>query len=358
PLMPFIISYLNCPPPPTISSLSLHVALPILLGGHPLREAALRLRLRAGGHDDVVDLARGLVAKAAMLRKLRQPREPFAEGAPATDEPLLDDRVHRLHHPVEDGAGVEADTEDDDRQRQEVHHHVHHLLLRIGDLLVPRPHHAGLRELEDTGEHGQQVDRIRVTERGQPEEAVCPFAGVALRHVANTEVDAEEDRHLDQHRQTTGHRVDAVLLIKRHLLGRGRLAVGAVLLLDLLDLWSQLLHGFGGPGALDGERQEERLDNDREGDDREAATMEEGGELVERPFYEVDVLIPDRDSWGKRGERSGELISPDEIEKHEDWPPPARRGMRLFSATGWSRALSVPGLRARGGGTPLRLHPG
>src|SRR5690606_12987672 len=136
--------------------------------------------------------------------------------------------------PVENCTREELRPEENDGERHEVHHGVHHLLLRIGDLLVGRPHHAGLNKLEDTREYRQDEGRVWLGEVWQPQEAICPVTGATFTQRINGAIDTEEDGELNQHWQTTGHRVDAVLLVERHLRLRGGLAIFAVLFLDFL----------------------------------------------------------------------------------------------------------------------------
>ena len=125
--------------------------------------------------DELRWVARRLVSQPAMLRELRQPREPVLHGAPAGDQPLLDDGIDALGHPVDDRAGGESPSEEHHGDGEEIHHRVHHGLLGIGRFAhAGGTHHSGLDELEDTRHDRQDVLRIRFGKTGKPEESAEP----------------------------------------------------------------------------------------------------------------------------------------------------------------------------------------
>ena len=96
-------------------------------------------------------------------------------------------------------------------------------------------------------------------------------------------VEREEDRDLDQHRPAARDRIDLLLLVELHHRLLQAHAVVLEPLLQLLHLRLQLLHlGHRGIGAV-GEREEDRLHDDRHGEDGEA-------EIAEKLVEPVDQL--------------------------------------------------------------------
>ena len=82
--------------------------------------------------------------------------------------------------------------------------------------------------------------------------------------VLQDEVEREEDRDLDEHRQARGSRVDVALPVELHELLVLLLLVALVLLLDLLHLRQEGLHPLHRVDLPDGERDEGEPDDDRE----------------------------------------------------------------------------------------------
>ena len=101
----------------------------------------------------------------------------------------------------------------------------------------------------------------------------CSSLGSALdvlREVPQHEVEGEEDRDLDEHRQARRRRVDLVLLVELHQLLVQALAVALVLRLDRLHLRHVRLHALHRVDLLDHDRHERDPDDDRQRDDRPA----------------------------------------------------------------------------------------
>ncbi len=185
---------------------------------------------------------------------------------------------------------------------------------------------------------------IRIGQTVEPEEVAVPdvrgvVESLAVREIVDRAVDPEEDRDLDQHRQTPRHRVYPIGLVELHRLLRETRAVLAVLLLQLLDLRLQLLHRFAGADRLDRQRQEQRLDDDREGDHRQPATVQRASQEVECVLQKVDVRLPAWRRWeegnhvwqrrlqsGQRAEKADQTADVEEISEHGRRPPPAIRG--------------------------------
>src|SRR6478609_9188779 len=97
----------------------------------------------------------------------------------------------------------------------------------------------------------------------------------------NRAIDAEEDRNLDDHRQTAGQRIHLILLVERHRFLRDLLAILAIFLLEFFDLRLQLLHRLARTDRANREGEQQRLHDDRKDNDGEAATMERDRQEVE-----------------------------------------------------------------------------
>ena len=177
-------------------------------------------------------------------------------------EPCLADGKDVLGGPVERECGGEVITEEEEHER-----HEHDDLLLHGVAGLGR--HANLQEAGNRHDDGQDIER-EATEEGEVHERVrlgqvidpekplaAEFDGI-LKHP----IEAEEDRNLDEHRQTTAERVDAVFLIETHRLGVDLVRVVGVFLFDFGHLWLELghpLHGVSGLGV-------KRPDDDADGD--------------------------------------------------------------------------------------------
>ena len=79
----------------------------------------------------------------------------------------------------------------------------------------------------------------------------------------------DEDRELDDQRQTAAQRVDAILAVEAHLFLRQLLAVVLVFLLQLLQLRLKLLHRRRRTLLLRRQREGEQANQHREDDDRQ-----------------------------------------------------------------------------------------
>src|SRR5436305_2189969 len=73
------------------------------------------------------------------------------------------------------------------------------------------------------------------------------WATVATHYRVQREVQRIEEGKLDQQRQASLHRVHPVGLVERLLLGHQALWIAAMLCLQFLELWRQLLHRLARP---------------------------------------------------------------------------------------------------------------
>ncbi len=144
---------------------------------------------------------------------------------------------------------------------------------------------VGVQEVPDVGRAEDVVAQRPVLLDGQPQPADPGLRPVERhQHV----VEPEEHRHLREHRQAAQDRVEPVFLLQLLHLQRHPLAVLAVLLLQRLDLWLQLLHLAGGADLPD-----ERLVEDRAQGEHQEHHRQRPGEEVRRPEEEGERLVPD-----------------------------------------------------------------
>ena len=87
---------------------------------------------------------------------------------------------------------------------------------------------------------------------------------------ADRGVQGDEHRQLQHERQARRERIDPMLLVELHRLLLELAAVALVLLLQLLELGLDGLHGLRRGELLPGEREQHQPHDDREADDREA----------------------------------------------------------------------------------------
>ena len=168
-------------------------------------------------------------------------------------QPILLERAQEVHHrPVEHEPGRQVVEEHD-------HHRVHHVhaarLPRVGrgETLrqEPRARHEQRQQADrESGDLEQLVGRREVVDPGHER-------GLAqLDRVPEHRVEREEQRHLDQHRQTAARRVHLVLPVERHEGGVHGLGVVLVLGPQAVHLGLEPLHGAHALHARHVERME------------------------------------------------------------------------------------------------------
>ena len=183
--------------------------------------------------------------------------DAFLHFAPVHDG-LLDELVKVANDPVNDKAAREVQGHPADHDR---HHEQHGLLvarcvLRGG---LPRNDEGG-----GSREDRKDVGLIRYSQAFQPQEAlVGRIIGKALECV----VDGDQEWHLDEERQAAGERRGSVFLVELAHFFTQLLRIILVFLLDLLHFRLNGLHGLHGPDLFQGEREQQRLDNDGQDDD-------------------------------------------------------------------------------------------
>ena len=136
------------------------------------------------------------------------------------------------------------------------------------------------------GVERQQAEQVEDVGRIGLREILDPAVERRLAHFDGDEqdlVEREEDRDLDQHRQTAGDRIDLLALEQLHLLLLLLHLVVGVFGLQFLELRLQRLHLRHRQIRLVGEREEGELDDDGDGQDREA-------EIADQLVEEVDQL--------------------------------------------------------------------
>ena len=206
---------------------------------------------------------------------------------------LLEDAQDVLHGPVQHEPRGQIVEDEEEHDGHGVGHHLHVRAGRggavrgLGEAALDEggdQHHE--RQHPDRAElEEQQLDRREVQDALGAGEIVDPPGdedGAAQLEVGAQEgIHGEENRHLQQQRQASSQGTDAFLLVKRpdllvHLLG-----VALVLVPNLVDLGLQSLHARSGLEALVGQREKERLDQNRQQDDRHPVVRNETVEPIE-----------------------------------------------------------------------------
>ncbi len=161
---------------------------------------------------------------------LWQTGQVVGQRAPSAHEELLDHRQERAHHPVQHSAGVERECHIAKDNRHDQHGLAHHLLLRVLNL---RHRHQRGQQLQDDRKHWQDVVRIACCKARQPQKT-SGECGVRRQQLHGL-IHADEDRQLDEDRQTTTGRIGLVLFVElAHFLGKFLLIL-AMLTAQLLD---------------------------------------------------------------------------------------------------------------------------
>ena len=113
-----------------------------------------------------------------------------------------------------------------------------------------------------------------------------------LRQVAQQCKQGEQDRHLNQQRQTASHGVELVLAVELlHLLGL-TLGIVGIALLDLEHLGLQHLHASRRLGRLEHKRRQQQTDDDHQDDDGQAPVDRKGLDELEQLEKDVNDPIP------------------------------------------------------------------
>ncbi len=201
----------------------------------------------------------------------RQEGEQVSEGAPAGDEELHYRAVDAGHNPVEHRSCGDCRAERKEQKRHELHDHVHLLLLGVYYLVPVLHRHSGLDELGDSRGHREYKEPVGLRDMFEPQEVI--LAHRRAGQVVDGTPQSKEEGDLNECRQASGGRIEAVLPVERHRLRARRCPVLAVFLVDLADHGGQLLLTAGTAECGQSERQENSLCQDREDDDGDASAV-------------------------------------------------------------------------------------
>src|SRR3954471_4033567 len=195
------------------------------------------------------------------------------------DEQLVSDRPTVRGDPVDQGARLEVDDDRDEQEREEEQQPLLVLVLHVERAHVAR------RELRADVEHDHHDELRRVARQRlrdvRDEEELAALGDLRLKARAPQGlVEPDEERDLEDQRQTRAQRIDLVLFVELHHRLLLALLVVLVALLDLLHLRLQPLKCLHRAHLLEGERQDQHPDDHRQPDDRSAPAQ-------------ADVVVPE-----------------------------------------------------------------
>ena len=272
----------------------------------PLGVALLLLTLQLGllltlhlGHalHEAVALARLLLVRLELGQELVFVDEVAERGRLQDGDKRGDEEV------VAQTRGVLVEDEEE-HHGHHVRHHGH-----AGHLLLPRVAHVhvdlGVDHVDNRHQQTEEADVVTHEGADERDVGVPRDDGVERREVFGPEerlltqldgrreepVERDEDRHLEQHRQTAAHRAGPGTTVQLHggLLTVHRLLLLGVAGVDRLHLRAKHTHLGRGHVRLVRQREEHQLDDERKDEDDHTVVGEEAAEVVEDGHDEVAV---------------------------------------------------------------------
>ncbi|ABA49432.1 hypothetical protein BURPS1710b_0305 [Burkholderia pseudomallei 1710b] len=236
----------------------------------------LSAEMMSGDHARFTGAAQKRSACAALFRQAKASARLFLRrGAAerARDVVLLRDRQHVVHHVVQHEAGREEEEHHRERDRHEHHH------LRLNRVRGSR---VQLRLHEHRDGHQHRQDEVWVALR----QVVNPQNPRRAAHFDRREqhpVQRDEHRNLDHHRQAAAKRVHLLRLVQFHQRRVHLLRIALEAFAQRLHPRRDFLHPRHRLVARRRQREEHRLDQQREQHDRPAPIADEAVNLLEQP---------------------------------------------------------------------------